>query len=164
MYDNAQITDVCKIVQALAPVTPSSSTPRRVSMKNFDRVTVQIQVKNATTVTGSAITLHQSQTVAGGGEKALAFTTARRNIDTAAAGGDVLADFAVSSNTFTTDSTNSKDLIYFVDVKAEDLDRANGFDVLRVGTGNATAAVVSASYIMHKARYASPAALSVITD
>lgn len=159
-----RMVDEIKIVTGLASVVPSSSTPDRVSLKKYDGFLAVITVKNATTVTGSAITLKQSTTVAGGSEKALAFDKVWQNEDTASAGGDVLAETAVTSDTFTTDGTNSKDLKYVIDVKTESLDVNNGFDVVRVGTGNATAATVNVEYFLYNGRYKPVQADSVITD
>lgn len=157
---NAALSEQVKFVTGLDSIVPSTSTPDYVSLKNFERVAIIILVKNATTVTGSAITLLQATAVAGTSEKALAFTSALRNIDTAAS--DVLAAFTVSSNTFTTDSTNSKNLMYVIDVKAEDLDVNNGFDCIRAGTANATAATVTVLYALYGAKF--PTTVATITD
>ena len=56
--------DKVKFVEGLAPQTPSSSTPDYVSLKHYKHLTIVIQAKNATTVTGSAITLKQATDVA----------------------------------------------------------------------------------------------------
>lgn len=160
MQLNANLSEQVKVVTGLLSTVPSTSTPDYVSLKNYERCMVLIQVKNATTVTGSAITLKQATSVAAGSEKALAFTKAYRNIDTADA--DALAEFAVTSNTFTTDSTNSKNLMYVIEVKGEDLDVNNGFDCIRVGTGDATAATVSVTYLLFGAKF--PTTGSAITD
>jgi hypothetical protein len=157
---NALLSEQVKVVEGLLSTVPSTSTPDYVSLKNYERCMVLIQVKNATTVTGSAITLKQASAVAGTGEKALSFSKAYRNIDTGAA--DVLAEFAVTSDTFTTDATNSKNLMYVIEVKAEDLDVNNGFDCIRAGTGNATAATVSVTYFLFGAKV--PTTVSAITD
>lgn len=156
------------LVQSAKPVTgldsivPSSSTPDYVSLKDYAHVTAIILVKNATAVTGSAITLKQATAVAGTGEKALGFTKAWRNIDTAAA--DALAEFAVTSDTFTTDATNSKNLMYVIEVDAAELDVDGGFDCFRVGTGNATAATVTVLYILSSPRYSQEVPPAAITD
>lgn len=157
---NALLTEQVKFVEGLLGVVPSTSTPDYVSLKNWERCAVIILVKNATTVTGSAITLKQATSVGAGSEKPLAFTKAYRNIDTAAA--DALAAFDVSSNTFTTDSTNSKNLMYVVEVKAEDLDVNNGFDCIRAGTADATAATVTVLYALFGAKF--PTTFAAITD
>lgn len=154
--------DAVKPVIGLDAVVPSSSTPDYVSLKNYRKCAVLVLVKNATTVTGSAITLKQASAVAGTGEKALAFSKAWRNIDTAAA--DALAEFAVTSNTFTTDSTNSKNLMYLMDVDVDELDVANGFDCIRAGTGDATAATVTVLYLLYGSRFASAPPPAAITN
>lgn len=160
MNPNLRFCDKYQPVACLVNTVPSSSTPSRVSLKNFFRATFLIIVKNATTVTGSAITLKQSKDVSGTSEKALSFTKALRNVDLAA--GDTLSEFDVSSDTFTTDATDSKNLLYVIDVPAEHLDIDNGFDCVRVGTGNATAATVTVLAILHgkQGQYPQPSALS----
>jgi len=157
---NALLSEQVKFVEGLLGVVPSSTTPDYVSLKNFERIAVIILVKNATTVTGSEITLKQATSVAGGAEKPLAFTKAYRNLDTAA--GDVLTEFAVASNTFTSDSTNSKNLMYVIEVQAEHLDVNNGFDCIRAGTGDATAATVTVLYALFGAKFGTKA--PAITD
>lgn len=150
MFNNS-LGEIAKIVMALAPVTPSSASPAWVSLKGYQRAAVIILAANATTVTGSAIALAQATAVAGTGTKTLAFATAKRNIDTGAS--DTLVDFAVSSNTFTTDATNSKNLMYVIDVDPATLDVEGGFDCFRVTMGNATASVLSAHYVLWTSRY-----------
>lgn len=144
--------DKSKWVVGLPPRIPSSSTPDYVSMKHYQHITVHILVDNATTVTGSAITLKQATAVAGTSEKALAFTKMWANIDIDA--GDTLTETAVASNTFTTDATDAKNLHYIIEVDAADLDIANGFDCIRAGTANATAAVVAVYYQLSEPSYA----------
>lgn len=157
-----RLVETCKLVTGLAPITPSSSTPDYVSLKDYRHLTVIVTVDNGTTVTGSAITLKQATAVAGTGEKELAFTKAWRNIDTDAA--DALAEFAVTSNTFTTDATNAKNLQYVLEVDASELDLANGFDCVRLGTGNGANMVLSATYILSQPRYAMATPPAAITD
>lgn len=138
-------------VVGLAPVTPSSSTPDYVSCKGYDRVTAIITVDNGGTVTGSAITLKQATAVAGTGEKELAFSTVYANTDVGAA--SALTETAVTSNTFTTATTDNKNLLYVIDIPVSSLDTANGFDCVRVGTGNAANTVLSVVYVLSGAKY-----------
>lgn len=159
---NANLVEQAKIVTGLAPILPSSSTPDYVSLKGYLRMTVIILVDNATTVTGSAITLKQATVVAGTDEKALAFDEVFQNIDTAAS--DALASAAVGSDTFTTDSTDAKNLMYVIEITPDMLDVANDFDCVRVGTANATAAIVSVAYILWPAKDGKPTPLSAIVD
>lgn len=143
---NALLSEQAKIVTGLAPITPSTSTPDYVSLKNYERCTVIIIADNGNTVTGSAITLKQATSVGAGSEKALAFSTAYRNIDTGAS--DALAAFTVTSDTFTTDTTNAKNLLYVIEVEAADLDVEGGFDCIRAGTGDAANTVLSVIYVL----------------
>ena len=64
-----------------------------------------------------------------------------------------LTETAVSNNTFTTDTTNSKRLRYVLDVQASDLDVANGFDCLRVDVASMANATGMVSYILYGAKY-----------
>lgn len=149
-------------VFALGPVSPSTSTPAYISLKNVRHVTVLIQVLNSTTVTGSAITLKQATAVAGTSEKALAFDTVWQNVDTAAADG--LAKTAVSSNTFTTNTTNSKKLLYVIEVPAETLDTNNSFDCFRAGTADAANTTLSVTYLTEPREINSVGTPSAIID
>jgi len=117
-----------------------------VSLRYHERVTFLISVENATTVTGSAITLQQATDVDGTDEKAQSFTEMHANIDTEAA--DALKPTVVASNTFTTDATNSKSLLYAIEIDKDDLDTANGFDCIRVALGNVVAATVTVIAIL----------------
>ena len=116
-------------------------------MKGYAKIAIEILVKNATTVTGSAITLKQAKTTGGASEKALAFSTIYENLDTEnSSTGDTLTEAAVSSSTFTTNTTNNKSLYYLIEVDASDLDVVNGFTCVRLGTGDSTAATLSVTY------------------
>lgn len=149
---NGLLVEQAKVVVGLPPRTPSSSTPDYVSLKGYNRCTVLIAVDNGTAPVGSAITLKQATAVAGTGEKALAFTKQWQNIDIDAA--DALTETAVTNNTFTTDNTADKNLLYVLEINETDLDVANDFDCIRAGAGNATNAVVSVVYILWPAKYA----------
>jgi hypothetical protein len=151
-----------KVVVGLAPITPSTSTPDYVSLKGYQKCTVIIVYDNGNTVTGSAITLKQATAVAATGEKALAFTKQWANADVGA--NDTLTETAVTSNTFTTDTTNAKNGIHVIEVDADDLDQDNNFDCLRAGTGDAANMVLAVIYILHGPRYAPTLDRSAITD
>jgi hypothetical protein len=149
---NMQLHEAVKIVTGLAPITPSTSTPDYVSLRGYERCCIVIVVDNATPVTGSAITVKQASAVAGTGEKAVSFSTMWANTDTGA--GDALTATAVTSDTFTTDTTANKNLLYVIEVRTDDLDLANNFDCIRAGTGNAVNTVLAVLYLLYPARYA----------
>jgi len=164
MLQSLKLVDVAKVVQGCPPaaLATAAGDGDYVSLKNYDRLTILLSVKNATTVTGGVITLKQATAVAGTSEKALAFAKVWANTDTGA--GDTLTETAVTSDTFTTDTTNSKNLLYVIEVKADDLDRANGFDCVRIDSASMANAVGAALYVLHGTRYKSPAAVAAITD
>lgn len=148
---NASITEQVKFVKILPAIVPSSTTPAYVSLKGYHRATFLIHQKTTTTVTGSAITLTQATNTGAAGAKAVAFTTAYRNLNTG--NSDLLSSFAVSSNTFTTDNTNSLNTMYVIDVQDTDLDINNGFDCLSVGTGNAVNATIDVYAVLYPAKF-----------
>ena len=158
---NAKLVESTKIVTGLAPITPSTSTPDYVSMKNYHHLTIIILADNATTVTGSAITVKQASDVAATGEKALTMANMWSNIDTGAS--DTLVKTAVTSDTFTTDLTNAKNLMYVIEIDASELDVANSFDCVRCGTGDAIASVLSVTYILSRG-YMGATPPAAITD
>jgi hypothetical protein len=159
---NALLCEQAAIVTGLAPIAPSSSVPDYVSLKAHQKCTIIITQDNGTGPTGSAITLLQASAVANTGEKALAFTFVHKNIDTGAS--DVLTNTAVAANTFTTDNTADKNSIYVIEVDGSNLDTANSFDCVRLGTANATNSVVSAVYVLWPGKYNKAVKATAITD
>jgi hypothetical protein len=162
MITNRRLEETVQQIQAAADLllTTTVGDTKYVSLKNFRKLQIVIDIANGTTVTGSTITLKQATAIAGTGEKALAFTRMLANIDYAAA--QTMTETAVVSNTFTTDTTNSKNLRYIIDVDADSLDVANGFDCVRLdGTGHAATASrgVTVTYILYGARYSGANAL-----
>ena len=162
MQEFLKLLDKGKVVLGLAPITPSTSTPDYVSLKGYQKCTVIIVYDNATTVTGSAITLKQATDVAATGEKTLGFETQYANEDISA--NDTLTETDVTSDTFTTDDTDNKNGIHVIEVDADDLDQDNNFDCLRAGTGDAANTVLAVIYILHGPRYAPTLDRSAITD
>jgi hypothetical protein len=165
MMQALNLTDVAKIVYASPGLVAGATTGGDcdyVSLKNYDRCTVVIAVDNATTVTGGAVTLKQATAVAGTSEKALAFSRYLANVDIGAS--DTLVETTATSDTFTTDTTDNKNQLFVIEVKAEDLDQANGFDCLRADVASMANAIEGVFYVLHGARYASPIASSAITD
>lgn len=141
MNPNAELAEQALpivLFQAAVPAGGAGAALPYVSLKGYSRVTFLILQENATTVTGSAITLSQAQAVAGTGVKALSFDHAQRSLDTAT--DPRLARFDVASDTFTTDATDSKNSVYAIDVKRDQLDVENGFDCVRPNLANAVAA------------------------
>jgi hypothetical protein len=142
-----------KVAAAGLLLTSTLGDTTYVSLKGYRKISIVISIADGTTVTGSTITLKQATAVAGTNEKALAFTRMLSSVDYPTTG---LAETAVTSNTFTTQTTNSKDSMYVIDVDADSLDVANGFDCIRVdGTGHAATASrgVVVLYALYGPRY-----------
>lgn len=138
---NGRLDEQSKTVVAAAGLllTSTLGDTTYVSMKNYRKCQILIYIADGTTVTGTAVTLKQATAIAGTGEKALAFTRMLANTDYVAS--KTMVETAVTSNTFTTQTTNSKDSFYIIEVNSEDLDMANGFDCIRVdATGHAATA------------------------
>jgi|KBSSwiStaDraftv2_1062776.scaffolds.fasta_scaffold18743_10 hypothetical protein len=159
---NAMLHEQAKIVYGLGAQTPSTSTSDFVSLKGYERCHVLIQALNGSTVTGSAITLGQAVDVANTSGKALAFSTQYANTDCAAT--DTLVETAVTSNTFTTSTTNSKQLMHIIDIKPTDLDVAGGFDCVCVKAATAVNTTLSITFYLYPARFAKATPTSAILD
>lgn len=161
---NAALPEQFKFVMGCAPATLASTAGDGdyVSMKNYRRLTIVIPILNGSTVTGGAVTLIQATEVAGSTTKALAMTRMWANTDCAAS--DTLVKTAVSSDTFTSGTTNAKQLMYIIEVLSEDLDTANGYDCVRVDVASMANAVGAVLYILDGSRYAGATPATAITD
>lgn len=153
---NGRLDEQAVLVQAGADLlfTGVPGDTRYVSLKNYRKATIIIDVANGTTVTTSTVTLKQATAVAGTGEKALAFTRMLANVDFAA--GQVMVETAVVASTFDIAVVNSKNLRYIIELDTDMLDAAGGFDCFRVdGTGHAATAPrgFNVSYVLWGARY-----------
>lgn len=153
MNTNARLDEQVFIVQATAQaaLTGAAGDAAYVSMKGYERACVIIDVTNATTVTGGVVTLLQATAVAGTGAKELAFSRMLANVDVATS--QVGTETAVTSNTFTTNTTNSRRLRYVLDIKSSDLDDNNGYDCFRVDVASMANATGQVTYLMYGAKY-----------
>ncbi len=149
---NARLDEQIYHVQAAcnAALTTTVGDCVYVSLKNYRKARVCIEILNGTTVTGTTVTLKQATAVAGTSEKALAYTRMLANTDVAA--GMAMTETAVTSSTFTSDTTNSKRLCYIIDVDAGALDVANGFDCFRVDCTGAVNSTGTVTYDLYGAK------------
>lgn len=158
------LVDFAKVVVGCPPaaLTTTAGDGDFVSLKNYSRCTMILSVDNATTVTGGAITLLQATTVAGGSAKPLNFSRMWANTDVATT--DTLVETAVVSNTFTTLTTDNRNLLYVIEILTADLDMDNGFECVRIDSASMANAVGSVIYVLHGSRFSSPLAIPAITD
>lgn len=126
---------------------PSTATPAWASLQNYNAIQIWIKWKNAASgATGSAITVNQGKSNAGANSKALAIDTVWLSNDTA--NSVSLTQTAVTSNTFTTNTTASRTGMAFLEIRADRLDIANGFDHVQVGLADATNTTVHVDYTL----------------
>lgn len=151
LFNDANFVDLAKVVSGFPPGTPSGANLAYVDLSRFERLCIVLAARNATSVSGSAVTLRQAKDTAGTGEKPLSFTRAWANYDTAAS--DALVKTAVAGDTFTTNTTSNKNLLYVIAVAASSLDVSSGFRAVRLGLGNASNTVLTATYFLGPEKY-----------
>jgi hypothetical protein len=165
MNPNVSLSEQSKPVVIFSSAVPSTSRSDIISLKGYNKCSILFTQVKTTGVTGSAITLTQSTDVANTGGKALPFTQAFRSLNTGTSGNtDALTAFAVSSNTFTTDTTSSVTDLYMVEVNETDLDITNGFDCVTLVMATAVNAIVSAVAILWPAKFGKTTPMSAIVD
>lgn len=159
IFLNGRLDEQAALIQATgqAALTGAAGDAAYVSLKNYRKVTVLIDITNGTTVTASAVTLKQAQNVAGLNEKALAFSRMLANIDVGAS--QAMVETPVSNSTFNTDATNGKRLAYVLEVDCEALDTNNGFDCFRVDVAGMVNATGQVRYILWGARFGGASAM-----
>lgn len=159
-----KLTDLARVVMGspiIGALDSADGDCDYVALKNCEACTIVINVTNeAADTVGGDITLLQATAVDGSDEKPLAFATMLANLDCAA--GDSLTETDVTSDTFTTDATASKNLLYVIEVQRADLDVAGGFNCLRADCASMAHAAAAVLYIVHQCRDNPPG--SVIVD
>lgn len=161
MIMNGTLHEHFKVVTGFPPA--ASGTSDYVSLKNAGGVTAIAILDNATSVTGSTLTMTQAQAVAGTNAKPITSGThSYQNIDTGA--GDTLSAATTSSGVITTDTTDNKNLMYIFEVPASALDIANGFDCFSLVNASGSSTVIGIVYILWPMRYAAANPPTAITD
>lgn len=147
-----KLTDYAKIVTGIPSgiLATTVGDGDWVSLKNYPRLTIILTIDNGTTVTGTAVLLKQATDVSGSGIKNLPFSTVLVNIDTGA--NDDLVVTPVVADTFTTDTTNAKNLKYVMEITADMLDQNNGFTSVRIDCLLMANALGNVEYILHHGR------------
>ena len=165
---NRFITEKMQIVMGIVPINLASGANNGdwVSLKNYGRCAVVLIKGAGAAGEDPTLTLVQATEVAGTTSKSLTFT----RIDKKVGGQTTISQFTTvtqaAAATYLDDTTAENELIMIADIKAEDLDVANGYDCLRatiadVGT---TSQIGGLIYILHEPRYASPTLPGAITD
>lgn len=144
--------------------TASLRTGDWVSLALYERLAVILFKDGGTNGEDVTLTLEQATDAAGTGAKALPFAVVFRKQAADLFGVAAFTRTAQSpASTYTNDTSAEQELIWAVEVGAEDLDRANGFGYVRaavndVGTGAQLGALL---YLLGGPRYpAAPEALA----
>lgn len=161
-----RMIDEMKIVPMGGPVLLNTAgiTGTRVSMKNYSRLGILLQVTPASGTDAAAVTLKQSKTVADSPstEKALSFTKVYKCVS-----GDTWAEVAVVNDTFNTSAAAVAES-FFIEVDENDLDVNNGFDCVRINVtdpGSVSTPATAVGYLYQAKIKSTPAImLSAIID
>lgn len=141
-----RLVDQRKIIPLCAAV-PSSFTSLWLDLQWFSHCSFVINVQNAGSGTGSAITVNQATTILGGSSKALVYNNYFSGVglfaaQTAAA--DVMTNTTGVSGTFTTATTASALLLYVIEVHETDLDLNNNFKCVQLAIATGASETISA--------------------
>lgn len=156
------LPEMFKIVEAITPQAGDAITGDYVSLKNFQKAFVIVEVAQAA-VNQMTISIEQATNVSAGGSKAITNAVPIwANEDCAASDTFVRQTDAVSFQL----SAAQKHKIVVFQIDPSTLDVANGFDCIVVKTGASDATnITSAQYILVGQRYGGGlAAPSAITD
>jgi hypothetical protein len=136
----------------------------RISLKDYNHLTVIVDIAPASGTDPATITLKQSKTVddSPSTEKALAFTRAWKNADVSQS--DTLVKTGYSSSIAT--SAEAKHEQFVLELDAAELDVENGYDCVRadVTDPGSVSTPCAMTYILSEPRYANATPPSAIVD
>lgn len=174
---NRHFVEKAQLAAGFVPVNMATGANNSdwVSLKNYGRCAIIFFKGIGTAGQDPTITLLQATSVAGAGSKALNITRVdkKQGTDlttigtfTTSTSGSPASNDTFATNTWTNSDLAEQQGIVVIDVKAEDLDIDNGFDVIRanvadVGTNSQIGGIL---YVLHEPRYASGTLPSAIID
>jgi hypothetical protein len=165
---NMHLLEKIDIVTGILPValnTNPGAVSDYISLKNYGRCAIVFTKGVGTAGDDPTITLLQAKTVAAGSAKALNITRvdkkqAATNLLSTGTWTTSTSASPATNDTFSTNTWTNSDLaeqaaVVVIDVKAEDLDKANGFDciIANIGDVGTNAQLGTLSYILHEPRY-----------
>ena len=156
-----KLVETAKILLASVPVnhTGSAMTAYRVSMKNYDHLTIIISTGAWASGT-AAVTLVETTDVTNSLSDAQALGMDYMWTGTASSG--YLTKTAVTADTFDLAAANS---LYVIEIDADELDVDDGFDCVTVAIADPSANdYYAVNYILTEPRYAEATPPSAITD
>lgn len=151
-----------KVIDAIQFTTLAGAATRRVSLKNYTRLSCIMHVFNGGGNVAGDLFAYQAKDIAGTDEKSLSMTSVWGTIDTDT--NDDVIQVDASSGSFTTPAPDLIKSIYVIDIDSSQLDTSNGFDCVRFGGGVLGNCRINVSYVMSGARYPQKVPPSVIVD
>jgi len=176
---NQHAIEKLQIVSGFLPVDMHTAAPSSdyVSLKNYGRCAIVFFKAIGTNGEDPTITLSQASDVSGTGKKALNFSRidkkqAATNLlstgtfTTSTSGVPATHDSFATANSWTNTDLAEQAAIVVIDVKAEDLDVANGFDcvIAEIGDVGTNAQLGCILYLLHEPREQSGTLPSAIVD
>jgi hypothetical protein len=140
-------------VQGLKPQDISGAvTVDSISLKNYQHVTIFIEVAKGAGTETAAIALTQDTSVTPTGSvKALGFDYVWKTADIATTDVPVLT--AVTSDTFNIGGVANKGSLFQIEIDSDMLDVDNSFDCLTVTTGTLVTGVASVLFVLSQPRF-----------
>lgn len=168
MDPNALFVEQVQIVSAIVPVDLQTAANNGdwVSLKKYGRCTIVFFKAAGTAGDDPVLTVRQATAVDGSDAKELNFTRVDYKRGTLTAVGEFSTATQAAANTYTDTASAEAQGIFVIDIKAEDLDQANGFDCVQfqipdVGTN---AQIGCALYLLWQPRYGMDPLPSAIAD
>jgi hypothetical protein len=148
-------------VSAIVPVNMQTGANNGdwVSLKDYGRCAIVFfAALDSTSTDAPTLTLSQAKDVSGTSSKGLTFTRADYVESTALTAGDTFTTVTqAAASTFSVTGSGGLQKIWVVDIKAEDLDIANGFCCLQAAVTDAGTTAHTqlgcALYMLHEPRY-----------
>lgn len=166
---NADIFEIVNFHPAILPVDSQAAANNGIviSLKGYAGVGIVLFKKAGTAGDDPVFTLTQCSAVAGTGEKALNFERVYSKLHATTVPGTFTRTDQSAANTYTDATAAEKSGFIGVDIKAEMLDVANGFDCVRLAipdTGSAGAQLIAGFYVLYGPRFGGAGAVSPIAD
>lgn len=166
MQTNALLVERTQICAAFGPVDLSAAANSGdwVSLKDFDSCAIIFFKGAGTAGDDPTLTLLQATDVAGTSSKALDFTRIDVKQGTLTALGAFTTVTQAAANTYVDLTSAESAGIYVIEIRADELDVANGFDCVQFSVADVgtNAQLGAALYLLRGSRYNPP--LSAIVD
>lgn len=164
---NRHILEKMQIVGGFTPVNMASGANNGdwVSMKNYGRCAIVLFKGQGTAAEDPVITVQQATDVSGTTSKSLTFTRVDYKAGTLSSVSQFTTVAQAAAANYTLDA-GELEAIAVIDIKVEDLDKANSYDCIRANIADVgtTAQIGGVLYLLHEPRFASATLPGAITD